>query len=163
MKCPNCGAEARRGSFCEYCGSDIPKEQPNVIVNNFYGDAVKTNQTSNNAKCPRCNGNCVHFHREKTTPVQQKHAAVYTEYRTIGICQSCGFTWDPNSKPTNPAATTNKLNWVWWLLLFCLWPIWLSIWFYRTDKIQLSKKWRIVCIAAFWILPCIISFITNGV
>ena len=161
MKCPNCGAEARR-SFCEYCGSEIPKEQPNVIVNNFYGDVAKTNQPSNYAKCPRCSGNSISFHREKITPVRQKQSAKHAEYRTVGICQCCGFTWDPNSALKDPNAAKKKLLWLWWLLLFSVWPIWLSVWFYRTNKIQMPKKWRIVCIAVFWIVPCIVSSIANG-
>lgn len=43
MKCPNCNAEVT-GRFCEYCGSEIPKEQPQqnitgqnvTVINNYY-------------------------------------------------------------------------------------------------------------------------------
>ena len=36
MKCPNCGAEAK-GKFCEYCGSEMPKEKTTInITNNYY-------------------------------------------------------------------------------------------------------------------------------
>ncbi len=45
MKCPYCGAEVT-GRFCSYCGSELPKKEPNVhiehnetIINNF--DASK--------------------------------------------------------------------------------------------------------------------------
>ena len=36
MKCPNCGAEAK-GKFCEYCGSEMPKEKTTInITKNYY-------------------------------------------------------------------------------------------------------------------------------
>lgn len=43
MKCPNCNAEVT-GRFCEYCGSEMPKEQPQqnisgqnvTVINNYY-------------------------------------------------------------------------------------------------------------------------------
>ena len=36
MKCPSCGAEAK-GKFCEYCGSEMPKEKATInITNNYY-------------------------------------------------------------------------------------------------------------------------------
>lgn len=40
MKCPNCAAEVT-GRFCEYCGSEIKQEAPQVIniTNNYYSDA----------------------------------------------------------------------------------------------------------------------------
>ena len=45
MKCPNCGAEAK-GKFCEYCGSEMPKEKATInITNNYY---VGTEKTQNN-------------------------------------------------------------------------------------------------------------------
>ena len=41
MKCPSCGAEAK-GKFCEYCGSEMPKENVVInITNNYYGGAEK--------------------------------------------------------------------------------------------------------------------------
>lgn len=40
MKCPSCGAETQ-GDFCEYCGSEMPKEKSTVnITNNYYSGAV---------------------------------------------------------------------------------------------------------------------------
>ena len=48
MKCPSCGAEAK-GKFCEYCGSEMPKENVVInITNNYYGGAEK--QQSNRAQ-----------------------------------------------------------------------------------------------------------------
>lgn len=36
MKCPSCGAETK-GKYCEYCGSEMPKETPTInITNNYY-------------------------------------------------------------------------------------------------------------------------------
>lgn len=33
MKCPNCGAEVR-GKFCEYCGSEMPRNETVTNINN---------------------------------------------------------------------------------------------------------------------------------
>ena len=47
MKCPSCGAEAK-GKYCEYCGSEMPKENVVInITNNYYGGTEK--QQSNKA------------------------------------------------------------------------------------------------------------------
>lgn len=43
MKCPNCGAEST-GRYCDYCGSELPKNGPdtifndnsNIVINNYY-------------------------------------------------------------------------------------------------------------------------------
>lgn len=55
MKCPNCGAEVK-AKYCEYCGSEIPKEKEATVVNitnnyNYYGnrDAKKTISNTKNA------------------------------------------------------------------------------------------------------------------
>lgn len=45
MKCPNCNAEVT-GKFCEYCGSELPKEKDvtninnnsKTIINNYYSE-----------------------------------------------------------------------------------------------------------------------------
>lgn len=53
MKCPNCGAETK-GKFCEYCGSEMPKEKSETtinITNNYYGDAA--NNTANKSASSR--------------------------------------------------------------------------------------------------------------
>ncbi len=48
MKCPYCGAEVT-GRFCSYCGSELPKKEPNVhiehnetIINNYSKQKPKT-------------------------------------------------------------------------------------------------------------------------
>ena len=39
MKCPNCGAEAEKGKYCEYCGFKIPEDPVIInITNNYYKD-----------------------------------------------------------------------------------------------------------------------------
>lgn len=41
MKCPNCGGEST-GIFCEYCGSEMPKEKTTInITNNYFVNSGK--------------------------------------------------------------------------------------------------------------------------
>lgn len=53
MKCPNCGAEAK-GKFCEYCGSEMPKEKKEAttinITNNYYGSSTSHAHSKKPAK-----------------------------------------------------------------------------------------------------------------
>ena len=47
MKCPNCGAEAK-GKFCEFCGSEMPKEKATInITNNYYVNAEEKPRSKN--------------------------------------------------------------------------------------------------------------------
>lgn len=165
MKCPSCGAETKSAKFCEYCGSELPKDKPNInITNNYYGDSGNPTDNTNAGKCPKCNSNAVKFQREKigTVGSSQSRKTVLTEtrksnsvkqnaYRTVGICQNCGYTWDPNVSTTD-TSTKKRKGCLWWFLMLCIWPIALSVWFYKTDKVKLDKKWKIAIIAAFWVL-----------
>ena len=36
--------------------------------------------------------------------------------------------------------------------MICIWPIALSVWFYKTDKVKLAKKWKIIILAVFWVI-----------
>ena len=48
MKCPNCGAEAK-GKFCEFCGSELPKEKATInITNNYYVIAEEKPRSKSN-------------------------------------------------------------------------------------------------------------------
>lgn len=50
MKCENCGAEVAEGRFCNYCGSELPKEKEiinitdnrSTVINNYYTQATPT-------------------------------------------------------------------------------------------------------------------------
>lgn len=88
MKCPNCGAEVN-GSFCSFCGTEMPK-QPVNIINNYYGTVQNYQNTGSNSGaasvcCPNCGSSKISFNRESTG------ARGY--HKTVGVCKSCGNTW----------------------------------------------------------------------
>ena len=163
MKCPSCNAETKDAKYCEYCGSELPKEKLNInITNNYY----ETDGHGTGAgKCPKCHGNNVKFKREKVGIVGSAHSRqgiisstrdtkmVRQEaYRTIGMCQDCGYTWEPNNE-----VDKKSKGCLWWLLMLCIWPFALSVWFYKTDIIKLDKKYRLAIIAVILAVVMIIG------
>lgn len=165
MKCPNCNAETKDAKYCEYCGSELPKETPNInITNNYYAEVNNSCEDNEAGKCPKCQSSNVKFRREKVgevgksssyknglTKTRKGNSARQSYYRTVGVCQQCGYTWDPNSGADNKKGK----GCLWWFLMLCIWPIALSVWFYKTDKIKLDKKIRLGIIAVFWIIALV--------
>ena len=88
MKCPNCGEESN-GSFCSFCGSKMPEQQPNIsITNNYYGsDSPNVSNPSVNAVtilCPKCGSEYV------------DRLGVYDGWAYD--CRECGYHWIVNTK-----------------------------------------------------------------
>lgn len=139
MKCPSCGAETS-GKFCEYCGSEMPK-----------GKVV--------GKCPKCGDANVSFKRERVGTATQSrshknafgngrngHSVSQTAYRTVGICQSCGYTWNPNGGTQR----SGKKTWLWVLGWICIFPLPLTILMLRKKNMKPAVKYGII--AAAWLL-----------
>ena len=112
MKCQNCGAEVQ-GKYCEYCGSEMPQEKSTVnITNNYYNSSVSQEHSeidNNIGKCPKCGSSKINFKRERTTTATQSRSRKnhigsgrqgksisQSAYRTVGVCQNCGYTSNPN-------------------------------------------------------------------
>jgi len=55
-----------------------------------------------------------------------------------------------------------KKGCLWWFLMILIFPISLSVWFYKTDKIKLKKSWKILIIATIWIIIFICSKTSPG-
>ena len=167
MKCPNCGAETSASKICEYCNSELPQDKPVVnITNNYYESTGNQSNEPTVGKCPKCGSNNIKFQREKIGSIgkSQSHKSAFSNtrnsnsvrqnaYRTIGLCQNCGCTWNPDDNGTSSV----KKSWVFWLIAILFRPISLSIWFYKTPKIKLEKKWKIIILAVVWILLFVIS------
>lgn len=165
MKCPNCGAETNSAKYCEYCGSELPKNNSNInTTNNYYGNAAATTKHSSTVgKCPMCNSTNIKFHRERTGSVgnAQSYKSVFTNtrnnysntqntYQTIGLCQNCGHTWNPADR--NIGNQPKSKGCLWWFLAILFFPVSLSVWFYKTDTVKLEKKWKVLILVAFWII-----------
>lgn len=76
MKCKNCGAETRN-EICEYCGSEMPKEQTVIhITNNYYGDGAKESSETETA-----------FQMDEIQPCNEKKKGAPTWVWVLGwIC-----------------------------------------------------------------------------
>ena len=172
MKCPSCGAETQ-GKFCEYCGSEMPKENSTVnITNNYYGGAAPQEQTevdNNVGKCPKCGNSKITFKRERVgTATQSRSRKNYigtgrqgqsvsqSAYRTVGVCQNCGYTWNPNA--TNKGS--GKKTWLWVLGWICIFPLPLTILLLRKKDMKPAVKYGIIAVA--WVLFLVIGMAGNS-
>lgn len=148
MKCPSCGAEMQ-GKFCEYCGSEI-MQQPKA------------------GTCPKCGGNNVTFKRERVGTATQRRSqknvigkgrtsqsVSQSAYRTVGLCQSCGYTWNPNG-----GSKSSKQTWLWVLGWICIFPVPLTILMLRKKDMKPAVKYGII--AAAWLLFFVIGFSGKG-
>lgn len=145
MKCPNCGAEAT-GKLCEYCGNELPKDKANVGI------------------CPKCRNSNITFKRERIETTTHRtshknilgtgrtgHSVSRSTYRTVGLCQNCGYTW--NSGVENNTAKRN--TWLWILGWICIFPIPLSILVLRKKNMKPTVKYGII--AAAWLIFLVIA------
>ena len=172
MKCPSCGAETQ-GKFCEYCGSEMPKENSTVnITNNYYGGAAPQEQTevdNNVGKCPKCGNSKITFKRERVgTATQSRSRKNYigtgrqgqsvsqSAYRTVGVCQNCGYTWNPNA--TNKGS--GKKTWLWVLGWICIFPLPLTILLLRKKDMKPAVKYGVIAIA--WVMFFAIGMFGNS-
>lgn len=144
MKCPSCGAEVQ-GKFCEYCGSEVSKEAVAI-------------------QCPKCGSAKVVFKRERVGTAtkstshktafgtsRQKQSITQAVYRTVGVCQSCGHTWNPDGN----ANRSGRKTWLWVLGWICIFPVPLTILMLRKKNMKPAVKYGII--AAAWLLFFIIG------
>lgn len=140
MKCPSCGAETN-GKFCEYCGSELPKDKINVGV------------------CPKCGNSNITFKRERIGTATQRtsrknvigtgrtgQSVSQSAYRTVGLCQNCGHTWNPNAGKSG----SGRKTWLWVLGWICISPVPLTILLLRKKDMKPTVKYSII--AAAWLL-----------
>ena len=168
MKCPNCGAETK-GKFCEYCGSEMPQEKVTVnITNNYYGDTAQQEHTEV-GKCPKCGNSKITFKRERVGTATQSHSrknyigtgrqgqsVSQSAYRTVGVCQNCGYTWNPNTT----SKSSGKKTWLWVLGWIFIFPLPLTILLLRKKDMNPMVKYGIIAIA--WILFFVIGMSGNS-
>lgn len=168
MKCPNCGGE-NSGNYCQFCGSEMPKTTTPVnITNNFFGtNSSEQTQTAGGACCPQCGSSKIGFKRERIgtnskSSSRKKYVGTgrkgtynsTANYRTIGLCQNCGYTWSPNSNSGTSASSSSTPTWVWVLGWIFIFPLPLTVLLNRKKDMNKSLKYGII--AAAWLLYLII-------
>lgn len=173
MKCPNCGAETQ-SKFCEFCGSEMPQEKASInITNNYYGDVSQQNNADSSiGKCPKCNCTKITFKRERVGTATQSfsrknvigsgrkgQSVSQSAYRTVGLCQNCGFTWNPNNSGSSNVKK-GMHTWVWVLGWICIFPLPLTILLLRKKDMKPAVKYAIIATA--WIVYLIIGLSGNS-
>lgn len=149
MKCLGCGAETN-GEFCEYCGSELPKDKVHIGV------------------CPKCGNSNITFKRERVGTSTQRtshknwigtgrtgRSVSQSAYRTVGLCQSCGYTWNPNTG----SKRSEKKTWLWVLGWVCIFPVPLTILLLRRNDMKPTVKYGII--AVVWLLLFVIGLSGN--
>lgn len=172
MKCPKCGAETQL-DFCEYCGNEMAKEKSTKdVANDCHDDVVEQEQTdvqNNIGKCPKCGNSQITFKRERVRTAthsrsrknyigtgRQGQSVSQSEYRTVGVCQNCGYTWDPNISNKG----SSKKTWLWVLGWICIFPLPLTILLVKKKNIKPMVKYGIIAIA--WLLFLVIGISVNN-
>lgn len=172
MKCQNCGAETN-SKYCEFCGSELIKDNTSVNItnNNYSEERESTVGTDMTGRCPKCNGTKISFKRERIGTSSYSNSqknfigtgrngqySSYTEYRTVGVCQNCGCTWDPNVN-INTNQAPKKKTWLWVLGWIFIFPVPLTILIVKNQKLN---KWaKIGIIAGAWILFLLIGTLSG--
>ena len=76
-------------------------------------------------------------------PAGQKTYKSTHAQKAVGFCPECGYVEDKQAQ--------QKSGWF-YVLCFLFFPITLSVVFYKTDKIALDRKWRLLILIAIWVV-----------
>ena len=76
-------------------------------------------------------------------------SVVKVVYRTVGLCQNCGYTWNPNAKSAN-GGKKGDLTWLWVLGWIFMFPLPLTILLLRKNDMKPALKYGII--VATWLL-----------
>lgn len=172
MKCKQCGAEiSNLAVMCPYCNSAVEKPAAGnsaPIINNYYNypgyqpqqeyQQPPIQRQVGGACCPNCGSNQIRFRREETGSTKgKKGRQVY--YRTVGLCQSCGYTWAAGQAQSGNSGSKGAL---FWIIMILFWPIALSIWFMTSNRIQMDRKKRAIILAACWAVFLLIGLFNQN-
>ena len=114
--------------------------------------------------CPSCRSQNVKCYRRK-----QEDSQSVSAQEILCVCQDCGYKYKQIKRPapavnSRPASAVTQgvmgeiqpkgaLRWV-FIILF--WPVALSVWFYKTNKVKLEKVIKAAIIAVVWVLLTVV-------
>ena len=120
--------------------------------------------------CPKCGSSNIQFKRERSSAKCSSSGAgvklsknisvggggrnTTYDYRNIGFCKDCGHSWEVGMN-----GGVKHSIW-WWILAIIFFPISLSIWFWKTDKFNLSNKVKGIILGVIWVILIICYIIT---
>ncbi|MCQ2496924.1 MAG: hypothetical protein MJ131_10090 [Lachnospiraceae bacterium] len=122
--------------------------------------------------CPKCLSNNITYNREQSSAKRNisgtrvrvsksvsigggKGKTTY-QYKTVGLCKDCGHTWNVELNNAKKSRT-----WL-WILIILFFPISLSVWFWKTERFNMTKKKKGIILAVVWVLLLAISAISNS-
>lgn len=151
----------------------MPQEKSTVnITNNYYGSEASDEYTEvydNSVKCPKCGNSMITFKRERVetttesrsrknyiAPGRQGQSVSQSAYRTVCVCQNCGYTWNSNATSKG----SGRKTWLWVLGWICIFPLPLTILLLRKKDMKPVIKYGIIAVA--WVLFFVIGMSGNG-
>ena len=145
MKCPNCGADIDiKSKQCLYCNafitSEMRKEKEMVLKEG----------------CPKCGSSNIQFKRERQGEIKRKNNKKEKRkivYKTVGLCNDCGYTWNATAKGVNYSSEKSSFDWkmlMWvlgWIYIFPV-PLMLllkrnNIWDQKLKKGIIIAAWAV--------------------
>lgn len=142
MKCPSCGADIDvQSKKCMYCGafitSDMRKEREMVLKEG----------------CPKCSSSNIQFKRERQGEVKRRNNKKEKRkivYKTVGLCNDCGYTWNAATKGVNSSSEKSSFDlkmllWILgWIYIF---PVPLMLLLQRKNNMEQKLKKGIIIAA----------------
>ena len=146
MKCLSCGAEIGTSTVCPYCDTQISS------------DMRSDQEILNKEGCPKCHSTNIQFRREEQGEVNSKNG-YRRVYKTVGLCNDCGYTWYPESEYKPSQGSSNVWLWILGWLFFFPAPVMVLIW---RKKNTWDIKVKIGVTVAFWVLFFAIGLSDGG-
>ena len=121
------------------------------------------------AICPKCGSDKFHYQlrsagtRSKSNryrtgvddswliPASQKTYKSERKQKAVGFCPNCGYI-EEKKEEEKMGCLGCFLCIIFYPITLCVLLYELCVWFYKTDKISLDRKWRLLIIAVFLII-----------
>lgn len=90
--------------------------------------------------CPKCNDDNIRCQVKRRMWFSTFLKS--NKYKTVAVCRNCGYAWNIN----------DSHGWLYGIMALCLWPFFVSVWFYKTPLIKINKIFKTIILAIVWMV-----------